>query len=104
MRENGGHKEPEGSAARAELRTLAWGTETASRDSRSLMQKPFLFKNVDMFNPLGSSKNKLASQGQSSIRKASGLVVTSVFGRVLPQFGGYQICCLLFTFPGLPAV
>lgn len=64
----------------------------------------FLLKNVDIFIPLGSSKHKLASQGQSSTRKAAGLVLTSVFGRVLPQFGGYQICCLLFTFPGLPAV
>lgn len=44
MRKDGGHEEPEGSAATAELRTLAWGTETASRDSRSLMQKPFFLK------------------------------------------------------------
>lgn len=45
----------------------------------------FLFKNVDIFIPLGSSKKtKLASQGQSSTRKAAGLALTSVTGRVLP--------------------
>lgn len=81
-------EEPEGSAARAELVTLAWGTDTANRDSRRLMRKPFFFKIQIYLSLWAPQKNKLASQGQSSIRKAAGLALISVFGRVSPQFGG----------------
>lgn len=41
-REN--QEEPKGSAARAELVTLAWGTDTANRDGRRLTKKPFFLK------------------------------------------------------------
>lgn len=41
-REN--QEDPKGSATRAELVTLAWGTDTANRDGRRLTRKPFFLE------------------------------------------------------------
>lgn len=49
-------EEPEGSAARAELLTLAWGTDTVSRDSRRLVWKPFFFKMQIYLSPWAPQK------------------------------------------------
>lgn len=99
-RGQGDQEEPKSSATRAEPVV----SSLRHRDSRRLMWKPFFLKMWIYLSPWAPQKTKLASQGQSSIRKAAGLALSShwqgftlvrwISSLLLVVYFSWAACCL----------